>query len=68
MDEYKLTMSYDTWISSWVISNVDVPFTNDDEFITRYRFLFKVGFMVSTKYFDVLYGAVPIVDTIVPVG
>ena len=27
-------------------------------------FFFKVGCMVSTKYFDVPYGRVPIIDTI----
>ena len=35
MDWYKLMTSYDTWISSWVVSHVATSFTNDDEFITR---------------------------------
>ena len=31
-------------------------------------FLCKVGCIMSSKYFDVPYGAVPIVDTIVLIG
>ena len=31
-------------------------------------FCFKVGCMISTKYFNVPYGAVPIADTIVLIG
>ena len=65
MDGYKLMKSHDTWISSWVVSHVAASFINDGEFITQRLFLFKVGCMISTKYFDVPYGAVPIVDTIV---
>ena len=65
MDGYKIMTSYDTWIYSSVVSKVAAPFTSDDEFITRCLFLFRVGFMISTKYFDVLYGAVPVVNSIV---
>ena len=56
--------SYDTWISSWVVSHVAASFTNDDAFITHCLFLFKRGYMISTKYFDVLSGTVPIGDAI----
>ena len=51
-----------------MFSHVAASFTNDDEFIMQCLFLFKVGCMMSAKYFDVLYGAVPRVDTIVLIG
>ena len=40
IDGYRLVTSYDTSISSWVVSHVAVSFTNDDEFITWCLFLF----------------------------
>ena len=58
----------DTWISFWVVSDVATSYTNDGEFITPCLFLFKVGCMISTKYFDVPYGAVFIFDTIALIG
>ena len=39
--------------------------TNVYELIIQCMFLFKVGCVISTKYLDVPYGTVPIVDTIV---
>ena len=56
MDGYKLMTSNDNWISSWVVSHGTASFTNDEKFITQCFFLFKVGCMMSTKYFNVPYG------------
>ena len=68
MGGYKLRTSNDTLISAWFVSHVTVSFKSDDEFIMQCLFLFKMGCMMSTKYFDIPYGAVPTVDTIFLIG
>ena len=52
MNEHNLMTSFDTWISdTWVVYHAAALFTNNDEFIKWCLFLFKVGCMISTKYF-----------------
>ena len=42
--------------------------TKEDEFKTLCLFLFKVGCIILTKYFEVPYGGDPIVDTTALIG
>ena len=61
-------MSCETCTLSWHISQVLASYANVYELITGWLFLFKVGCIISTKYLNVLYDTVLIVDTMVLIG
>ena len=62
-DAYKFTTSKKVCISLEDTYHSFASSTNEDEFKIRVLFLFKVGPIILTKYFEVLYGGDPIVDT-----
>ena len=56
-------------LAFWLdISQVLASYANVYELMTQCFFLLKVGCIISIKYSDVSYDAVPIVDTMVHIG
>ena len=65
---YKFTISKEVCIS---LENIFYSFAssaNEDEFKALSLFLFKVGCIILTKYFEVPYRDDPIVDTTALIG
>ena len=62
-DGYKFTTSKEVCILLADIFHCFASSTNEDEFKTLCLFLFKIGCIILTKYFEVPYGSDPIVDT-----
>ena len=65
-DGYKFTTSKEVCISLGDVFHPVASSTNEDEFKTL--FLFKVGYIILTKYFEVPYTGDPIVDTTAVMG
>ena len=69
-DGYNFTTSKEIYIFH-ILGDIFHSFassTNEDEFITLCLFLFKVGCIAFTKYFEASYDAGPIVDTTARMG
>ena len=67
-DGYFFTTSKEVCISLGDIFHSFPSSTNEYEFKTVYLFLFKVGYIILTKYFEVPYSGDPIVDTTALMG
>ena len=67
-DGYKFTTSKEVSISLGDLFHAFASSKTEDEFKTLCLFLFKVGCIVLTKYFEVLYAGDPIVDTTALMG
>ena len=52
-DGYKLTTSYDTWISVGDIFHIFASLTNSTEFLILYWLLFSVGWTILTRYLEI---------------
>ena len=58
-DGYKLTTSYDTWISVGHIFHDFALLTNSTEFLILCWLLFSAGWILLTRYLEIPYGGVP---------
>ena len=67
-DGYKLSTSYDTWISVGIFSMLFALLTKSMEFLILCWLLFSVGWITLTRYLEIPEGGVPIVDTTVRMG
>ena len=67
-DECTFTTSNEVSISLEDIFHSFTSSTIEDQFNTLCLFLFKVGCIILTKYFEVPYGGYPIVDTTALIG
>ena len=62
-------MLYETWPSSWYISQISgFSFLYKCVWINDMVFFFEVGCIISTKYLDEPYGTVPILTLWLPSG
>ena len=59
-DGYKLTTSYDIWISVGDIFHVFASLTNSKDFLIFCWLLFSVGWIILTRYLEIPYGGVPV--------
>ena len=67
-DGYNFTISKEVCISLGDILHSFATSANVDEFKILCLFLFKVGCVILTKYFEVPYAGDPIVDTTALMG
>ena len=67
-DGYRFTTSRDSWVSVGSIFQSFGSCTNDVEFWILLLLLFSFGWIIWTRYLDIPYVGVPMIDKIVLVG